>query len=90
MVKLLGLIDIFAAVLLLSIAFGIVIPASILIIIPSFLLVKASIYIADIGSITDVVIAILVVLSFFMILPFWILFAGAILMGIKGLMSLAA
>lgn len=90
MVKVLGVVDILAAVLLLSFAFGIEVPDVMLIVIPAFLLLKASIYIFDIGSITDIGVVILIVLSFFIILPLWLLFLGAILIGIKGIMSLAA
>lgn len=89
MLKLLGLIDIFATVLLLLIVFNIEIPAAVLIIVSSALFLKASIYVIDAGSFTDIIVAILIVLNLFVILPFWILLPGAILIGIKGFMSLS-
>ena len=90
MVKVLGLADIFAAVLLAFIALGMQIPAVVFVIVSSILLMKASIYIADIGSVTDVMIVVLIVSSFFIILPWWVLVSGAVVIGVKGLMSLSA
>jgi hypothetical protein len=90
MVKFLGIIDILAAVLLLSFILGIEVPAFLLVIIPVALLLKASIYVFDIGSLTDFGIAILILLSFFWVLPVWLLLIGAVLIAIKGLMSLFA
>ena len=90
MVQALGLADIIAAVFLASVAFGIQIPAVFLVVVSSILLMKASIYIADIGSVTDVIIAILLISNFFIILPWWILVPGALVIGNKGIMSLFA
>ena len=90
MVKLLGTVDIIAAVLLLILALGAEVPAVVLAVVSIFLAAKASISLIEIGGITDTAVIILIIMSFFAVLPFWILLIGAGLIGIKGLMSLLA
>ena len=90
MVKILGLVDLFAAVILLSIGARAHIPLWALIFVLTGLVLKASISILDIGSITDLAIAVLIVLSVFSLAPWQFLLIGAILMIVKGLMSLFA
>ena len=90
MVGLLGLIDIHATILLLAIALGVNVPPAIIIGTAIFLIAKACIYIKDIGSATDILVAVLIILSIFTVLPQWILFIVAVIMGFKGLSSLAA
>jgi len=88
MVKALGILDLLAALILLSIAFNVKIPIAALIVIPICLFFKACISIFDIGGITDMGIVILIVLSIFISLPLWVLFIGAAVIGLKGIISL--
>ncbi len=90
MVRILGAIDLFAAVILLSIGARVQIPIWALIFILVCLFLKACISIFDIGSITDLAAAILIVLSVFHLVPWQFLLIGAVLMIIKGVMSLFA
>jgi len=90
MVKILGILDLLAAILLIGIASGVGIPTYVLIFISVCLLFKACVFIYDIGGITDLGIAILIVLSIFLIIPSWILFIVAAFIGFKGMMSLFA
>lgn len=90
MVKLLGVLDLMAAILLLGIASGAEVPTSVLIFIPVCLFLKACICLTDIGGITDMAIAALIILAAFFTIPSWILFIGAAFIGIKGIASLFA
>jgi hypothetical protein len=89
-VKFLGMLDIFAALLLVFIAAGVKMPVGLMIAVIVCLFLKACIAIFDIGGLTDLAIVVLMVLSFFIHLPLWLLFGGAALLGIKGLISLFA
>ena len=82
-----GVIDLLAAAILASKGFGVRVPLEALILIPVGLFSKSLIDIADIGSITDLIVAALIVLSIFLSLPWQILLVAAIFMIIKGLMS---
>ncbi|KKT24479.1 MAG: hypothetical protein UW11_C0046G0004 [Parcubacteria group bacterium GW2011_GWA2_43_9b] len=90
MVGLLGLIDIHATILLIAIALDAQIPLGIIIGTAIFLTAKACIYIKDIGSATDILVAALILSSIFIAPPQWILFILAVIIGFKGLSSLAA
>ena len=90
MVGLLGLVDIHATILLIAIALGAKVPLGIIIGTAIFLFAKAFIYIKDIGSATDILVASLIILSIFTTIPQWILFIIAVIIGFKGLSSLAA
>jgi hypothetical protein len=88
MVRFLGLIDILAGLILLSIGSKIQVPIGVLIFIPICLFIKACLSLADIGGITDLVVAILIVLSIFIAMPWPILLIALIIMAIKGGISL--
>ena len=83
----LGLLDLNAAILLVAIALGVKVPTNILIIIPVALFLKACISLTDIGSVMDLFVMILIVLSIFLAVPAWILYIGAVIIGFKGLRS---
>ena len=87
MIWFLGVIDLLAAAILLSEGFRIEVPLAALIIIPIGLISKAFINILDIGSVTDVVAALLIVLGIFLHLPWQFLLVVAIIMAAKGLLS---
>lgn len=90
MVKILGLLDLFVAFLLLSVITGIDFPKGVIILFSAILLVKAIPFLPDIGSIFDLMAAVLLILAFFITVPQAILIIAIILLGIKGLMSLFA
>lgn len=90
MVGLLGLLDIHATILLIAIVLGVKIPLGIIIGTAIFLIAKACIYIKDIGSLTDMLVAVLILLSIFITLPQWLLYVAIATIGFKGLSSLAA
>jgi len=90
MIALLGLLDIHATILLIAIALGAEVPVGIIVGTAIFLFAKACIYIKDIGSVQDILVAALILLSIFTTIPQWILFILAIIIGFKGLSSLAA
>lgn len=86
MVFFLGIIDIVAAVLLLSKG----IHPPFLIVVAIFLFAKAFICLTDIGSLIDIGAAILLILNILTVPPPLLLLIMAILLGIKGLMSFFA
>jgi len=88
MIKLLGLADLTAALLLMSRIFEIETFALISIFFAIYLCIKGFIFIIDIGSALDIVAAILLILNIFFVLPGIILIIVAGLLGLKGLMSL--
>ncbi len=90
MVKLLGIIDLLAASLLLATAVGAEISISASIFVPICLMGKACICLSDPGSITDIIMVILIVAAIFIAIPPWILYLGAAFIGFKGLASLFA
>lgn len=90
LVKILGIADLMATALLLGLAFGFPFPLDMLVFISVCLFLKALISIFDIGGMIDMAVVILLLLSIFIKLPFWILLVAAVLIGQKGLMSLLA
>lgn len=88
MVKILGLIDLFAAVIILLIGSKIQVHILVLIFVVACLFIKACISILNIGGLTDLAIAILILLSIFMIIPWPLLLIGLIIISVKGLISL--
>lgn len=87
MVKILGVVDVFAALALFSIV-GEVSHVGAFVLLSVLLLLKAGICFFDIGGIIDVVVALLIILSFLFVLPSFIMITGAVVIGIKGLISL--
>ncbi len=90
MVKLLGILDLLAATLLLGLASGAEVPVSVMVFVPLCIFIKGAIFIYDIGGITDVAIAVLIVLGIFSLVSPWVLFVGAAFIGIKAIESLLA
>jgi len=89
--KILGIIDLVAALILLTRAIAsteIEIPLGILIGVIVLLFVKALLAITSIGGTIDIATIILLILSSFWSLPFWILLIGAIVIGQKGVLSM--
>lgn len=90
MIKILGAGDIFGAILLLSAGYRLDVPSGLIIGVSAYLFLKAIIFFFDIGSIFDIAVGILLILSLSMTLPLIIFFILAALLGIKGAMSLFA
>lgn len=88
--KILGTIDIIITIALFSMMIKISIPLVLTIIIIIVLLAKSLpfIYKFDIGSIIDIVVAAVFLISIFLSLPIWILFIAAAAIGQKGFFSL--
>jgi len=89
MVKFLGAIDLFAGLALFSITGGVT-HFGIFIVLVVILLLKSSISFFDIGGVIDIIVAILIFLSLFITLPYFVLLAGMIIIGLKGLISVAS
>jgi len=89
MVKALGILDIVAAIVLLTVSFP-DIPKGLVIVTATLICLKGFIFIFDIASIFDVGAGILLLLSLFITLPFLLLLVFACLLGVKGILSLAA
>lgn len=87
---LMGLLDINAAILLCAIAWNVEVPLGAAIVIAALMLIKAGFYLKDIGSLEDIVVAVLIIISFFLAIPAPILFIAAALVGFKGLCSFAS
>ncbi len=87
MLKMMGLVDIFAGLALFSISAGISHKESFILII-ILLLMKSSIDFSDIGGALDLVAAIMIFLSFFFLIPSGFLLVGGFLILIKGIISL--
>lgn len=90
MVKILGIIDIFAAILLLLTIFKINIPVGLLVFISICLFLKGIISISDIGGMTDMAVMVLLILTYFVVLPWEVLAVAILFIGLKGIMSLLA
>jgi len=88
MVKILGILDLLAAILLIGTASGVGIPTYVLIFISVCLFLKACISIKE--GVIDLMIASLIILSVFFVMPSYLLFIGVAFMGFKGVMSLFA
>ncbi|MCD6500915.1 hypothetical protein J7K42_02825 [bacterium] len=89
MLKVLGILDIIAALLLLA-ALSPDTPKGLVIVVASLICLKGFIFIFDPVSIFDVGVGILLFLSLFIILPFLLLFIVAGVLIVKGVLSLAA
>jgi len=89
MVKALGILDIVAAIVLLTVSVP-GIPQGLVIVTVTLICLKGFIFIFDIASIFDVGAGILLLLSLFITLPFLLLLVFACLLGVKGILSLAA
>ena len=85
-----GLFDIHVAVLLSAVALGVEVPFGVIIVTAVLLLAKAFIDITDIGGLTDMAGSVLIILTFFFAIPPAVLFVAAVIIGFKGLSSLAA
>ena len=90
MVKFLGIFDILAAGLLVGAGYHLPMPQGLIITIAVYLILKALIFLTDIGSLFDIVAGILLILSLSMSLPPLVFFILAGLVGLKGIMSLFA
>lgn len=86
--RLLGLLDLFAALVLVAILFGASPPVNMLIIIPILLMIKAFIGLASIGGIIDIGTAIVISLSIFFTIPSIVLLIVMIAIGQKGIASM--
>lgn len=89
MLKALGILDIFAAIVLLSAGVP-GIPQGLVLVIAALICLKGFIFIFDIGSVFDIGGGILLLLSLFIALPFLLLLVFACLLGVKGILSLTA
>jgi len=90
MVRILGLLDIFTALVLILLAKGFTIPLGLIIVLSLFLLLKSIPFLPDIGSIFDSGAVIILVAGIFINIPCLILFVFSGLLGLKGIMSLFA
>ncbi|MDD2731794.1 MAG: hypothetical protein PHI53_01210 [Candidatus Pacebacteria bacterium] len=90
MLKILGILDVSAAILLAGIALNIEAPHELLIFITAYLFIKALIFILDIGSALDAFSGLMFLLSFFTVVPPFILYTASALLAVKGLMSISA
>ena len=90
MIKTLGVLDIFAAGLLVGAAYNLPLPKGLVISKAIYLLLKALLFLKDIGSLFDIIGGILLILGLSMALPPLIFFVVAGLIGLKGIMSLFA
>jgi hypothetical protein len=88
--KFLGILDIAACGVLIGRAYDVAFPKGAVIALAVYLLIKAVLFLADIGSLFDIVGGILLILSLSMALPPLLLFIAAGLVGFKGILSLFA
>jgi len=86
--KILGLADLFAALMLVSRGLGIKIPIGILIVVLIYLVGKAMLSLLSIGGLIDMGTVILLIISSFVVLPPLALYIGAIIIGQKGILSM--
>jgi len=85
---LLGIADIIAGSLLIREFYNLPVPQVIVIIFAGYLIMKGLLFIADIGSLMDLIAGILLILTIFFNFPIFILIIFAALIAIKGVMSL--
>ena len=90
MIKTLGAGDLLATIAILAVAFELDVPGEMLFFISAYLIFKGYLFILDIGSIFDIMAGALLVLSIFLTPPFAVLILFAVLLGIKGFVSLIA
>ncbi len=90
MMKILGILDIFVAIILLSVSLNADIPKQVVVAVAALLCLKGFIFILDPASVIDVGIGILLLVSLFIALPFLVLLIPAGFLALKGTLSLAA
>lgn len=86
----LGIADLISALLLVRGFYNVPIPNAVIFFFAVYLLIKAIIFIADVGSWMDIIAGLLLVLSISYSPPTFLLFGFAALVGLKGGMSLMA
>ena len=86
--RMLGLLDLFAVLVLVAILFGANLPMDMLITISILLVVKAFMGLITIGGFIDVTTAIIISLSIFFTIPSIILLIAIIAIGQKGVVSM--
>ncbi len=90
MVKILGVFDLLAAALLVGAAYQVTLPYGLVIALAVYLFLKALMFLMDIGSLFDIMVGILLILSLSMSFPPLVFFIFAGLIGLKGFLSLFA
>lgn len=88
MIKLLGFIDILAGLIMLSFIIESDLPIELIVFVVLSLLLKAGLDIFDPGSITDLVVAGLIIFGLFLSLPFWLPVGAGVIITFKGFRSL--
>ena len=88
MIKFLGLLDVIATLLLIGVAASLNISQGLIITMSVYLIIKGIVFIIDIASVFDITAGTLLILSLFVSLPPVLLLIAAVLVGIKGFMSL--
>ena len=86
----LGIADLISALLLTRGFYNVSIPSAVIFFFAIYLFIKAIFFIADVGSWMDIIAGFLLVLSISYSLPTFLLLGFAILVGLKGAMSLLA
>ena len=86
--KLLGIADLFAALMLITRSFRIEIPLGLLFCVLFYLSIKSLIALLSIGGLIDMGVVVLLIISIFFILPPLVFYIGAFLIGQKGFLSL--
>ncbi len=90
MIKLLGLLDIFSALVLISFILDFHLPVGLILATLILLPVKASIALFDPGGLTDIFVAVVILFGLFFSPPLFLFVLGSILMTVKGIKSLTA
>jgi hypothetical protein len=90
MVKILGALDLFVALILLFVVLGDKIPLGAAIIAFAILIAKSSVGIVDIGWLTDFIAFLLILLSVFLHVPVFFVLIIIVLIVIKGFLSVFA
>jgi len=83
----LGIADFIVALLLVRNFYNVSIPSAVIFFFAAYLIIKALLFIADIGSMMDLGAGILLILSVFFAVPLPLLFIFAFLIGLKGVLS---
>lgn len=87
---LLGVADLISALLLMRGSYHISVPQAVIFFFAIYLFVKAVIFIADVGSWLDIITGVLLILSISHSLPFVICLIFALIVGLKGTLSIMA
>lgn len=93
MVKVLGLADLLAGVVLLAQALSLSIPASMILFFAAYLIIKGGIFVLnslDLGSVIDVMAGAILLAGLFLTVPHFLLFAFGGVLFAKGILSLLA